>query len=275
MVGQNYVVHLDKETGRFVFAPWDLDRAFGNFFVPDPEQLAICKAWAEDNRVLNRVMSVPAVREAYTQRMEEFQKTIFEPAHLARRIDEIAAMIRPAVAEEGPEKAERFDRMISDTEPAATPEPPAGPFGFRMPAPRRIKAFIQARHQSVSDQLAGKAEGKTLSAGFPRPPGGGGPGGTGGRGPGGGGRGFGLGGFLGPVWTKAADGDGNGQVSAAEFQALSARWSGEWDSDKDLSLNEAELREGLGKAFPPPNFGQPPAVPGSGATNPASTVPGR
>jgi spore coat protein H len=269
MVGQNYIVHLDSETKKFVFAPWDLDRAFGNFFVPDPEQLAIGKAWGEDNRFLTRVMNVPAVRDAYMKRMEEFQKTIFEPTKLLNCIEEIAAVIRPAVAEEGPEKAERFDKSLAETEAAPAPEPAGSSFGFRMPGARKIKLFIKARHKSVADQLAGKSEGRPLSGGFP----GMGPGRGGEGGPGSGGRPgqagqpqgtprFGPGMFLGPTWTKAADADTNGQITIAEFQGLSSRWVGEWDADNNGSLNEAELREGLAKAFPAPNFGaQPSATP--------------
>ena len=94
-------------------------------------------------------------------------------------------------------------------------------------------------------QLAGKSEGIAIGGG-PRQPGGG-PGGAG-RG----GRGFGIGGFLAPVWSNAADGDANGQITSTEFQALSSRWAGEWDSDRDASLNETELLDGLGKAFPAP-----------------------
>ena len=67
--------------------------------------------------------------------------------------------------------------------------------------------------QSVSDQVAGRPEGKALGGGFLRPGGGvlGGPGG-----PGRGDRGFGVGGSVGPVWRKAADSDANGQITAAE-----------------------------------------------------------
>jgi spore coat protein CotH len=104
MVGQNYVVYLHPETKKFIFAPWDLDRAFGNFFFPNPEELSLRKAWGEDNRFLNRVMTVPAVRDAYLARLEEFQKSLFEPSRLTERIDEVAALIRPIVAEEGTEK---------------------------------------------------------------------------------------------------------------------------------------------------------------------------
>ncbi|MBN8249175.1 MAG: CotH kinase family protein, partial [Verrucomicrobia bacterium] len=79
MMGQNFTVYLHPKTDRFLFMPWDLDRAFGNFFSPSPERMSIQKAWAEDNRFLQRVMAVPAVAEAYRARLQEFQGTLFQP----------------------------------------------------------------------------------------------------------------------------------------------------------------------------------------------------
>jgi hypothetical protein len=57
---------------------------------------------------------------------------------------------------------------------------------------------------------------------------------------------------------KAADSDENSQANAAEFQALATRWFGEWDTDADGSLSPEQLGNGLGKAFPTPNFNRPP-----------------
>jgi spore coat protein H len=280
MVGQNYVVHLHPGTKKFQFVPWDLDRAFGNFFFPQPEELSVRKAWGDDNRFLVRVMNVPAVRDAYVARLTDFQATLFQPERLIQRIDEMAKLIRPAVAEEGDEKLAKFDRALADQPVADAPaaEQP-GPPGFRMPANRPIKAFIKARHQSVADQLAGKSEGREL--------GGGGFGGSrnagGGRGPGGGGPGpggpgggrFGIGNFLGPVVVKAADSDTDGHITATEFQALSARWFGEWDADADGKLNAEQLRNGITKAFPAPRFGGPggPSGPPGGPAAPAAPGP--
>ena len=122
-----------------------------------------------------------------------------------------------------------------------------------MPGTRPIKAFIKARHQSVADQLAGKSEGRSLGGGgFGGPPQGGA------RGP----ANFGPGRFLGPVFLNITDTDSNGQASPEEFHALAARWFGAWDGDSDSSLTQDQLREGLAKAFPPPNFNRPPPAGG-------------
>jgi hypothetical protein len=301
MMGQNYIVYLHPETGKFLFVPWDLDRTFGNFFVPQPEELSVRKAWGDDNRFLSRVMRTPAVREAYLARLAEFQETLFQPERLNQRIDEMAQLIRPAVAEEGAEKLERFDKALVNEETAEVPatDQPAGPPGFSMQWGHPIKVFIKARHQSVADQLTGKSEGRELSGGgFGGPPGGprnaangggpgpGGPGGPGtpggpqgpGRpgGPGGGPGGprFGIGNFLGPFFVKSADTDEDGHVTPAEFQALSAKWFGEWDADGSGKLNAEQLRNGFTKVLPPPpGFGGPPqGGPGSpGAPKPQGT----
>lgn len=122
MVGQNFIVYLDPETNKFAFVPWDLDRAFGNFFSPSPEELSVRKAWGDDNRFLQRVMSEPAVRDAYLARLEEFQDNLFRPELLNDRIDKLAALIRTTVVEEGPENVARFDRAVAG---AGTVEAPA------------------------------------------------------------------------------------------------------------------------------------------------------
>jgi len=260
MMGQNFIVYLHPDTHKFTFAPWDLDRSFGNFFTPSPEELSIRQAWGGDNRFLNRVMKVPAVRDAYLAHLAEFQKDLFQPEKLNARIDQLAALIRPAVVEEGADKAARFDRAVANPGAPASAEPdspdrgPGGPGGFRMGNSKPIKDFIRARHASVAEQLAGKSEGVALGGGFGGPgrgPGGGRPGGPGGN--------FGPGNFLGGALLKAADADHNQQISAAEFQSLSTRWLTEWDKNTDGALSEEELRNGLGVAFPPPRFGGPPA----------------
>jgi hypothetical protein len=242
MMGQNFIVYLNPETDKFTFAPWDLDRTFGNFITPIPEQLSVRRGWADDNRFLQRVMNVPAVKEAYLARLEEFQESLFRPDLLNQRIDKLATLIRPIVAEEGSENLARFDRAVSGDGKGET-SGLAQPGVFRMPTAKPIKEFIKLRHQSVSDQLAGKSEGTPV--GFGRPPGGsGGPGG----------RGFGPGNFLGRGLLKAADADGNSQVSASEFEALATRWFSEWDADANGALSMEQLRDGLAKAFPPPRF---------------------
>jgi spore coat protein H len=248
MVGQNYVLYLHPKTQKFSFVPWDLDRAFGNFFTPSPTEMSIRNAWAEDNRFLKRVMAVEAVRSAYLARMEEFQKTLFRPERLKAQVDELAKILRPAVeAEKDPSKLERFDQVVSGQAPQQQG------FGFR--TGQTIKGFVTARHQSVADQLAGKSEGIELA---------GGPGGPGGRrGPGGPGGPRG-GGFPGPgeFWTgiviKESDGNADGKVTAAEFRQLAEKWFKAWDESGTGVLKQEDVAAGLNKLMPefrPPGGG--------------------
>ncbi len=248
MVGQNYVVYLHPKTQKFLFVPWDLDRAFGNFFTPSPTEMSIRNAWAEDNRFLKRVMAVEAVKSAYLARMEEFQKTIFKPERLKAQVDELAKMLRPAVeAEKDASKLERFDKVV------AGEAPPQQGFGFGRG--QTIKGFVTARHQSVADQLAGKTEGVELA---------GGPGGPGGRrGPGGPGGPRG-GGFPGPgdLWTgivlKESDGNSDGKVTALEFRQLAEKWFKAWDASGSGSLKQDDVAAGLNTLMPefrPPGGG--------------------
>ena len=255
MMGQNFVMYLHPKTDRFQFIPWDLDRAFGNFFSPNPEQMSIQRAWAEDNRFLDRVMAVPAMKEAYLARMTEFQTSLFKPARFDALVDQVAAMIRPVVAEENPAKLPAFDQAVAGKveAPEGGGEPGFGRPLFGMRA-KPIKAFVRERYQSVADQLAGKSEGQPLGGG---PGGPGGPGGRGRGGPGGGMRGFGPGGFVGPAVLKAADTDTDGKLSAKEFSALADRWFVEWDKAKTGTLKQDDIVAGLNAAIPPPNFGPP------------------
>lgn len=276
-LGQNYVVHLHPKTDQFQFVPWDLDHSFGNFGMQgsqeEREQLSLRKPWSGENRFFERVMAVPAVRDAYLARLKEFQQTIFQPARIARQVDEVAAVLRGAVAAESPDKLARFDKVVAGEAVAMAPfggggrgpggdapggnrgpNGPGGPGGFPFgQPPKPIKGFVVERHRSVAAQLAGTSEGLPIGAR-------GGPGGPGG--PGGRRGGFGPGMFLAEPFKNLADADHDDRVTAAELRALAGTWWTEWDGAKTGKLNEQQLAEALGKAFPPPpGFGGPGARP--------------
>ena len=135
-LGQNYVMYLHPKTDRFQFVPWDLDHSFGNFPMQGSqdqrEQLSIQKPWSGQNRFFERVFAVPAFKEAYLARMKEFQGSIFQPERLARQVDEVAVLLRPAVAEESTDKLERFNQVVAGKAVASNPF--GGPPGrFRGP----------------------------------------------------------------------------------------------------------------------------------------------
>lgn len=296
-VGQNYLVYLHPMTRQFHFIPWDLDHSFGQFpMVGTQEQretLSIRQPWQGENRFLERVFRVPTFQRLYLARLREFSETIFHPDRLHRQVDELAAVLRPAVRAESEEKLARFDRVVAGepvvrnpfglgagafagprgSEAGTGPSLPFGfPGGFGSP-PKPIKGFVTARARSVIDQLAGRAEGAVLSGpGFGGGVGGGGPGGP--RDPGG----FGPGSFVGPTFLTAADADKNRSVTREEFVQTFQRWFEAWNKDRSGSLSEPQLRVGIdqelapfrgrpsgGFGFLPGGFGPPPG-PVGGAT---------
>lgn len=267
-IGQNYVVYLHPKTDRFQFVPWDLDHSFGNFMLQgtqeEREQLSISEPWVGQNRFLERVMKVGAVREAYLARLKEFQGSIFQPGRIQKQVDDLAGVLKAAVRDEGEEKLSRFAKVVAGESVGMVgfgggggggrgPGGPGGMPGFGQ-AVKPIKGFVGVRHQAVADQLAGKSSGKRIGSGG-SPLGGGG--GGGGRG------GFGPGTFLAPAVLQQADLDHNDKVSASELQKLGEKWWQEWDVEKTGSLTEEQLGNGLVKAFPmPPGFGGPGRGPG-------------
>jgi hypothetical protein len=91
---------------------------------------------------------------------------------------------------------------------------------------------------------------------FPPPPGSGPPAGPGG-GFGGGGGNFRPGRFIGPGFFSAADSNNDHSLTRDEWKARFAKWFAEWDADKNHSLSQDELRNGLTAALPRPQFGGP------------------
>ncbi len=235
--GQNLYLHLHPKTGQFQFIPWDQDHSWGQFNRASQEQrdkLSIHRPWQGENFFLERMFKVEAFKKLYLARLEEFGKTIFRPERLARQVDEIAAVIRPAVRDESEAKLDRLEKAVAG-ELLSAP----GPFGGGQIKP--IKPFAKVRTESVLDQLAGKSEGLVADGGFP----------------GGFGGGNGLGMFSRPL-LQALDKDKDSFVTQGEFTEGFAKLFQSWDTGQRGSLDWAQLRSGIEKDLPPQSQGFPP-----------------
>ncbi len=281
-MGQNFVVYLHPKTHKFHFMPWDLDHSFGQFGMmgsqEDRETLSIQQPWQGNVRFLERVYKVDAFQKLYRARLDEFSKSIFKPERFLQQVDSLAPILRPAIAEESPEKLARFDKVVAGemVEPAPFGGL-GGPGGRGGPAPNGAGNVIVPLEGRPPPGFGG-----------PRPPGGpAGPGGPGGmfqpahpiktfvaarnqavrdqlegRSEGkrleGMNRRMGPGMFLAQPILEKADADKDGTISAPELHRLAEKWFGEWDREKTGKLNSDQLRGGISMAFPPPpGFGPP------------------
>jgi len=169
--GQNYYLWLHPRTQKFTFIPWDQDQTFGQFprgsTEEQRENLSIQKPWSGENRFLERLFKTESFKKAFLVRLQEFNGTIFEPAAIRRQVDELANVLRPAIQAESPERLTELNKAAAGERVTIY----MGPVGMGGTLVKPIKSFVEARAQSVSDQLAGKSQGQTVNSGF-GPPGG-------------------------------------------------------------------------------------------------------
>jgi spore coat protein CotH len=235
-IGHNFYLFLNPKTDRFVFIPWDLDLSFGGFpMAGDPRKLvdlSLTHPQIGRNRLIERLMAMKSVKEAYVKIVREIVSKNFAQAKLFNEIDRIQASVRPAVASESDDALRLFNDALASagttkaaastdsavkivapkTDPTSRTFPaagdggrrgfrgPGGPFMFMPSMP--LREFITERIASIDRQLDGKSQGYVPQGGF----GPGGPGGPGRR-PGGG---FGPppGGFGGPPPGSGEASDG-------------------------------------------------------------------
>ncbi|MBS0260462.1 MAG: CotH kinase family protein, partial [Planctomycetes bacterium] len=236
--GQNLYLYHHPETQKFVFIPWDLDRAWGQFARASQDQrnqLSIVHPWQGEKWFLERLFQVEEFMTLYRQNLAEFCKTLFVPDRMAQQVDEVAAAIRPALKSEPGVSLDRFELAV-----AGKPVPPArrGGFGgFGGPGDTQpIKPFAKIRTQSILDQLAGKSQGLQLGSGFGFPPGMGDNRSE-------------LAATAGLPFYRLVAGEKTKDLSADEMSQGFAKLFQAWDAEKRGKLSYQQLRTAIEKSF--------------------------
>jgi RNA polymerase sigma factor (sigma-70 family) len=160
--GQNFYMYLDPRSNKFGFIPWDLDSAWGDFWIASKAEQArasIWHPWIGENRFIERVMAVEEFRRIYRSHLEDFLARLYVPDRLQRRIDEIAGVIRDPIAAQSAFRLDKFEQAVG-LKPVH-PSPGESPNSFNHPA-HELKRFIDDRAGSVRRQLSGKSTGLIL-----------------------------------------------------------------------------------------------------------------
>jgi spore coat protein H len=157
--GQNFYMYLDPRSNKFGFIPWDLDSAWGNFWIAKPPLLRranIWRPWVGENQFLDRVMSLEEFRIIYRQSLDEMLEGLFVKERLERRVNELATVLREPIAAESKLRAKLFEETIG-FQPATHAD---GILLRLMDLPSNpLLPFIEARARSVRQQLDGKSQG--------------------------------------------------------------------------------------------------------------------
>lgn len=170
--GQNFLMWLDSNSGRFGFSPWDLDHSWGEFpWAGTPEgreRASLFHPWIGKKRFLERIFAAPDFDGRYRRELERLLESVFVPERLHARIDTLAAVIRPAVAEQSSRRLDRFEHAIANPDaPSASgaTADEAGSSRRRRRHGHQLKHFISVRAVEARAQLAGQSEGVILNRG--------------------------------------------------------------------------------------------------------------
>jgi spore coat protein H len=161
-MAKNYYLYLNPSTGKLAWIPWDFDLSFGGHFLfGSPEQrinLSIDRA--SEDRLFTRLLTIRQVKQRYHALMREFLDKHFQPAAIAQQIDQLAALIEPAVMEDSRERRLRFKRSLDGRE--------RGLPGNGWQVDVGLKQFVEGRVASLNDQLAGRSQGERPGFGMGR-----------------------------------------------------------------------------------------------------------
>jgi hypothetical protein len=165
--GQNFLLYLDPRTERFGFIPWDQDHSWGEFPLigtrEQRERASVWHPWVGKNRFLEKMLAAAPLRQRYRAELEHLRETAFQPDRLSARLEQLAAIVRPFIAEESTNRLRKFDRDIAGNVMDADASPPKNSKPKRPPRPFSHKHFFEARARAVTDQLEGRSEGVILT----------------------------------------------------------------------------------------------------------------
>jgi len=161
--GQNYYLYLTPGSNRVAFIPWDLDLAWGGFFLLgttlERENASVWHPWVGRNRFLERLFALEGFRTRYRAELERQLSEHFVPARLGARLDELVRIVRGPVAAESSFRLDKFEQAVG-LRPTVIP-PGEERRGADRPA-YSLKRFFERRAHSVRQQLDGKEPGSIL-----------------------------------------------------------------------------------------------------------------
>jgi spore coat protein CotH len=134
----NFFMYVHPESKKIHFLPWDMNLGFGGVASAQAPEHVVhmsVKQPAPSNRLVMRLLAIPAYREKFEGHLRKAVATYFKPERVHAEIDRLQAVVR---------QAEAAERQSPSTMPTRLVRP--------MPD---LKTFVTQRAQSVVGQLDG------------------------------------------------------------------------------------------------------------------------
>jgi hypothetical protein len=147
--GHNYYLYVDRATGRASMLPWDMNMTFGGYsWVGTDAQiqdLSVTHPYPDRNHLIERVLAIPAYRDAYRGHVRKLAGSVFAPEAMRRRL----ASFAPA-----------FDRAADAARQAGKLGSPATrPATYGRLRQPDLMTYVENRVRSMTAQLAGERPG--------------------------------------------------------------------------------------------------------------------
>jgi hypothetical protein len=147
--GHNYYLYLSPKGGRATFIPWDMNMSFGGYsWVGTADQIAavsMLRPYVDHNRLIERVLAIPAHRDASRRHVRNLIEGPFSPERIRRRLADVETCIRQA----GEAAASAGKAGSATTRPSA----------YARLRPPEVLPFVEKRVTSLRAQLDGKSTG--------------------------------------------------------------------------------------------------------------------
>jgi len=223
-IGHNYYLYLDPADNRWVFLPWDLNGTFGALGLAGPVDRQI--EWGIDtpatgyNRLVERVLSIPAWRDAYRARLREVIEKASRPEILEPLITDLEKTAREVLDREAKLPAPELPAMWKML--VAMGEKPPKPIDFITRRANALKAQLDDNRpgKSLTISIGGPVQRDVLSRQIAKP------------------------------LFRAIDGDQDKKLSAEEITAALLALHQRANSEKSIPLSEEALASEIVKVFP-------------------------
>ena len=223
-IGHNYYLYLDPADNRWVFLPWDLNGTFGALGLAGPVDRQI--EWAADspatgyNRLVDRVLAIPAWRDAYRARLREILEKASRPEILEPLILQLEKTAREVLDREAklpPPELPAMWRMLM-----AMGEKPPSPIDFITRRANALKSQLDENRQGkpLTMSLGGPVQRDALSRQIAKP------------------------------LFRVVDRDQDKKLTAAEITAALEALHSRATSDNSSRLSEASLAGEIVRIFP-------------------------
>jgi len=223
VTGHNYFLYLHPTTGRFHFAPWDLDRSFVNFPIlgtnDQTMDLSFSHPYSGEHRLTDRLLSDPAVIERYQTLLRELSADAFRKDRLEKELETLEQAILDLKVRDAKSVAERKEQ-------------PYAPPGF-LGKPPELRPFIAKRTESLAAQLAGVSIGHISAGGFRHVA-------------------VNAGDAMARPLFRRVDLDRDGRVAKDEWLAVMEKLFDGCDKDAMQRIDEHSLANGLAQILPKP-----------------------